>query len=344
MAALNKYRPLMVAVLLVLAPLLIILQFRRVLFNWQAGQQRADLRARLDAGKMALDALPRIRQLQKARDELRQQAKAKPYVPAAQVRIDDLTVSVEPLLKQLPNVVRVELRMKPAKPARRIVHFTDYKFVSADLFAADLKASLPNLTEANVATLYRKFLLEVECVQLEQKAALTALAKHHGLSRIVLEGLTSDTAEAYRQKLDRLKTVQAEELLKVRKQFNETRLLLKELEDKDKRDTEQYEQAKQSERQLEQRAEQHRREMLQVGVAGRLKLAELVDILPLDDDQHLPQALKVRQAAQVERLRGYGSFSLVILGASHDLTGELDDATEYVRVVTRTARENEGKE
>jgi hypothetical protein len=49
-----------------------------------------------------------------------------------------------------------------------------------------------------------------------------------------------------------------------------------------------------------------------------------------------PEALKARHAAQVKRLQGYGAFSLVVLGAAHDLPGELDGATEYVRVTTRT--------
>ena len=81
-----------------------------------------------------------------------------------------------------------------------------------------------------------------------------------------------------------------------------------------------------------------------------MKLAGLVDVLPLDDPQHLeeggfldrgrvridPEALKARHAAQDKRLACYGAFSLVVLGASHDLTGVLDGETEYVRVFTRT--------
>jgi hypothetical protein len=51
------------------------------------------------------------------------------------------------------------------------------------------------------------------------------------------------------------------------------------------------------------------------------------------------EALKARHAAQIKRLAGYGPFSLIVLGAAHDLTRELDEQTEYVRVFVRTAPE-----
>ena len=64
---------------------------------------------------------------------------------------------------------------------------------------------MPDLTESEVATHYRQFLLEVECVQLEQEAVLKCLAQHHGLSRIVLEGFIPEEVAAFGEKLNELK-------------------------------------------------------------------------------------------------------------------------------------------
>jgi hypothetical protein len=261
----------------------------------------------------------------------------------------------EAILKQLPFVVSVETKTRPAKSARRIVHFADYHFIPAGDFAADFNTTLPGLTVKEVATLYRKFLLEVEVVQEEQLAGLKALVKHHGFSRIVLEGLTPNKTERFDAMVIALKTVETEELPRLRKELDEARRFLGQGQARSKPDRDRHQQANKVQRRLQELTEKHRPELLQLGVAGRLKLAGPVDVLPLDDPGHFeatgfifpkgtvridPAALKVRHASQVKRLAAYGAFSLVVLGAAHDLTADSDDgATEYVWVTTRAVSE-----
>jgi hypothetical protein len=61
------------------------------------------------------------------------------YTPCVTGRLDNLNVPVEPILRQLPGVVEVEVRRPTALARRRIVHLKDWHFVPKDLFAADIR-------------------------------------------------------------------------------------------------------------------------------------------------------------------------------------------------------------
>jgi uncharacterized lipoprotein YajG len=51
------------------------------------------------------------------------------YRPRNQPRLDDLDIDAADLLRQLPGVVQVEVRLQVEEPACRIVHLRDWHFV-----------------------------------------------------------------------------------------------------------------------------------------------------------------------------------------------------------------------
>src|SRR5262249_42061692 len=119
------------------------------------------------------------------------------HQPTTAGKLDDLDTDAAALLGQLPGVAQVELAFAVPKPSHRIIHLRDWHYVPRDLSALDLRqAHGRELTEAEIAALHEELLLRVELVQLEQ-ALLRCLARHHGLRRLLAEGMTAKDAPLY---------------------------------------------------------------------------------------------------------------------------------------------------
>ena len=102
------------------------------------------------------------------------------------------------ILRRLPGVAEVEALVTAPRPARRIVHLRDWHYVPPDLFALDARQAAGRaLSDEEVAGLYQEHLLEVELVSTEQVALLRCLVKHHGLRRVLAEGLTPGGLPTY---------------------------------------------------------------------------------------------------------------------------------------------------
>ena len=107
---------------------------------------------------------------------------------------------------------------------------------------------------------------------------------------------------------------------------------------------------------------QLRRDLLQIGAAGRLLMEGKIEaILPLEDVAAYKAAnpvakdgavaldqnrIEARQDAQAKRLLGAGKIALIILGGAHDLSDNLDRLSggkaEYIRVATKQWQEFAG--
>lgn len=113
------------------------------------------------------------------------------YIPKVKGHIDDLAAPAADILRQLPGVAEVEVLVRAPKPTHRIIHLRDWHYVPRELFALDARqqAGRP-LSDEDVDKLHRKQLLGIELVQLEQTTILRCLVKHHGLKRVLSEGLT----------------------------------------------------------------------------------------------------------------------------------------------------------
>src|SRR5262245_33626066 len=78
-------------------------------------------------------------------------------------RIDNLSISIEPVLKRLPGVENVVVA-GPEKPAKRLIHILDWRLVDKDLYRVAMEHAHGNkLTDAEYDALYRNHLLDVEC-------------------------------------------------------------------------------------------------------------------------------------------------------------------------------------
>jgi hypothetical protein len=278
------------------------------------------------------------------------------YASKVRGQLDDLTVPAVDLLRQLPGVVEMETLVAVAKPTRRIVHLRDWHFVPEDLFALDLRdsAGKPQSDEQAKAR-YREFLLEVELVQLEQAALLRCLTRHHGLRRVLYEGLTPGEAKLYREKAADLHEAGPS----LWEQVEHARRLLKGMAGKEK--SERYAKALALEKEALALLAEHRLDVLRLGAPGRLLGArEVEEVLPLDDAGLLDAAkpspggeverakLEARHDSQVRAALASGLCALLVLGGGHDLAESVrrlgGGTSEYFRVTTRRYREFAGRE
>jgi hypothetical protein len=151
-----------------------------------------------------------------------------------------------------------------AKPTHRIIHFRDWHFVPPGLFAEDLADSFGRPPTDEEADLYhRELLLQVE------RAALAALARYHGLERVLAEGLTAEGLGEFRDVMDRMRTTDRE-LAGLRKQ----RAGLKA-------------NAEAIDRAIAELVRGHRDQLLPYSAVGRLALDQAVEVLPLDGEATL---------------------------------------------------------
>src|SRR5262249_14644377 len=134
---------------------------------------------------------------------------------------------------------------------------------------------------------YREFLLEVELVQLEQAALLKCLAQHHGLRRVLFEGLTAEEAKLYREKVADLHAAGPA----LREQREEAQRLLKGMAKAGKQESERYAKALALEKAALALLAEHRLDVLRLGAPGRLLAGrEVEEVLPLDDARLLDAA------------------------------------------------------
>lgn len=284
------------------------------------------------------------------------------YHPARGGRIDDLAVPTEDILRGLPGVTAVDVAVRPAKPARRIVHLRDLHLVPRDLFAIDVRqAAGQRLPDAEVERLYEEHLLETELVQIEQVAILRCLARRHGLRTVRIEGLTAKEVPLFRERIEALREI-AKDADAARRQLGEVRELMLAMETAGRKGTDGHRQAVAIERDLLMLIGQSRPLLLEVGAVGRLLMGGEIDaVLHLDDGAALELAnpvtpagriridaarVRLREDANVRAALDAGPFALIVLGGAHDLSGSvrrLAGDCEYVRVTTRAYREFQGR-
>jgi hypothetical protein len=215
----------------------------------------------------------------------------------------------------------------------RIIQLRDWHYVPPNLFALDVRqvAGRP-LSDEAVDKLYQKLLLKVELVQIEQGAILGCLVKHHGLRRVLVEGLTPQGIENYKEIVAALRDMdkQVAEMQKMRAKLKDDAAAIDEM------------------------VREHRKRLLEYGAAVQLEIAQQVEVLPLDDRDLLerakpverdgkmqmdPASRQVRHDGQVKAALKSGPCSFIILGGNHNLSASVQrigaGTTEYVRVTTQ---------
>jgi hypothetical protein len=293
------------------------------------------------------DAEERLRRLDRQVEEQRllSDKAVDAYVPLLAGQLDELNISAVDLLRQLPGVAAVDVLVSATKPTHRLVHLRDWHYVPRDLYALDVQQAIGRRpTELEIDPFHRERLLEVELVQLEQAALLRCLVKHHGLRRVLLEGLTPNGSTAYHEVLSALRSTDVR-LATLQEQQATVRG-----------------QSPALDREVDALLREHRLQLLPYGAAGRLAMAGAIEVGPLDDEElldqtnpvrsdgqlrHDPATLEARHDGQVRRALASGPCCLLILGGAHDLSASMrrlaNGTAEYIRITTKQYKELVGR-
>ncbi len=214
-----------------------------------------------------------------------------------------------------PEVARVIIA--PARKTRhlRIVHLCNWHMIPQRDFEAVLKAD--GLEVDEIDRRFKQHELRVESVQREQYSLMQFLVPELQLRSIHLEGLCIGDAEQFSKRLRQLRSTG----------IISNPFLSKELA-----------------------VEMIRQEQLLAGTAGQLLMEGVLEILPVEDRSvfeaanpfksgtgrvDLSQINELRESAMVSHLVHDGVATFVILGGLHDLSDNVPDECEYVRIETR---------
>jgi hypothetical protein len=265
------------------------------------------------------------------------------YVPKNGIRIDDLSVSIEPILSALPGVEKV-IVTDAKSPTRRIIHFTDWHFVDKDAYRIDMEhAHGRKLSDAEFAEMYRELLLDVECVQIEQMGAIRCL-RHHGLSAVFSEGFSVGEEKEYRERIEAVRGIQKQSD-EMRVQLADVRAIVKNAEG------ERRKKAEDLEKEIPEAAPGLKVPLLEIGATGRLLLVgQLEKVLPMEDAKNHQEAklvqggkividaqkIRKRREAIVKNVLAHGPGGVIVLGGSHDLREHLTKDAEYIRVFVKS--------
>lgn len=233
----------------------------------------------------------------------------------------DLATPAGQVLGSLPGVQSVRVVPPKNERKRRIIHLLNWHFVPFEQFSKDVNGLRDEpLSEDELFDAFQKFRDEVQAVQDEQEKLLRNLIRNHGLQSLYCEGLTVEEAGAYRDFLATLK--------KHGERVNEgdtdiDRLL----------------------------RWQYRNDLLMVGVPGKLMMSdELKEVLPTETKKSIKDGapfdakgnvnldadqIEKREDVIVEHLLKGEPVVFVILGAAHDLSDNVPDDCEYIRVTTK---------
>lgn len=253
--------------------------------------------------------------------------------------LSDLSCDAVAILRQAPGVANVQRHAPESTPSQRIVHIADWHFVDRDLYAADVRShSREPLSEEAIDRLFAELLDEVEVMQEQQMRLLRWLIEHHGLRYVHIESLAKEDQPIIDAKIRSLREI-GEEIAELRKQKES---LVANLDDDARRII----------AGIEHIEARYRRDLLQLGAAGRLVLsAELAGVLPLEDEKAYRaanpladdgtvtldrQKIEERQDGQVRLLLNSGPFSVIVLGGAHELSDNVERLSggkaEYIRV------------
>lgn len=233
-------------------------------------------------------------------------------------------------LRELAPVASVAVAPAKRPVRRRVIHILNWHFVPKNQFAADLNGQrdVP-LTEDEMDEAFEEFRDDVESVQTEQLQVLRVLIRKHGLKQVHVEGLAVEAVPKFQKLLRTLKTTR-------KGVFSGNSPLDLFIQDEFKKD------------------------LLAVGAAGQLVMSgELKKVLPTETKKSLKDASpfdaegKVRlDEAQIERrenvivkhLMKGGPLVVVILGGGHDLSNNLPEDCEYIRVAMKEYRRASSQE
>ncbi|MFN9719029.1 MAG: hypothetical protein ACK58L_10070 [Planctomycetota bacterium] len=223
----------------------------------------------------------------------------------------DFPVSVS----QRPEVARVQIL--PARTTRnfRIVHLCNWHLIPQKHFEAVLSAD--GLPADEIKAQFLKHVERVQQIQAEQQTLMAFLVPELHLRSVHLEGLCVDDAERFEHRLQQLRAAGI---------IGNSRMP------------------------SDSAASTLQQERLLAGTAGQLYMDGVLKVLPVEDKAVYEAASPFqsqdpghedlilgerRESAMVRQMIHDGAETFVILGGLHDLSDNVPDDCEYVRIETR---------
>lgn len=223
---------------------------------------------------------------------------------------------------EFPSVVaeRLEVSRVVTVPARkqrqhRIIHLCNWHLVLRELFIKALDAD--GIMGDHAEAIYQRHLDEVESVQAEQLILMTFFVNSLGLEFVHVEGLISDELDAFKKRLQRIKKADVSASREPAEKFS---------------------------------AGIVRTDRLMVGVAGQMAIDEKLTVLPVEertafeasnpilaDGTYIENepAVESRESAIVRNMLKFGPVSFIVMGGAHDLSDNVPDDCEYIRIETK---------
>lgn len=213
------------------------------------------------------------------------------------------------------EVDRVVVFPATAKRRCRIVQLCNWHLIPWESFEAVLKAD--GVHDEEILHRFELHEDRVENVQAEQRTLMLFLVEELQLKSVHLEGLCAEDAVNFDRRLQQLRSA---------------------FDSKNDQDVEPL------------RAEAIRQDRLLAGTAGQLSMDGIVRVLPVEDRAAFeaaspfrsdgsciddPKLTEQREQEIVRHLLHDGVVTFVILGGLHDLSDNVPDDCEYVRIETK---------
>lgn len=293
--------------------------------------------------KVEIDQLRQ--QVKRVKDQVAREVDAYKPLQSSEGGKSDLV----PLLNRLPRVRTVTRDVAAKNPKTRIIHLRDWHFVGLSDFATELQSKAnQELPLAEIERRYEKHLLEVEMVQVEQRAILDCLIQHHGLKHVAREGVTEKSLPILKAKC-RIFRHLTTELPQLRRDRADAVKALAKLGTKEGDEYARHIELKQT---VDSLLRDYRLDRLRLGVVGHLFLDGKISLVAVEDDEAYGKASPVkagrvkfdekvneaREDAIVRNLIKQGGVWVLILGGGHNLSDNVRRVgkgdCEYIRVTT----------
>jgi hypothetical protein len=240
------------------------------------------------------------------------------------------------VLRKLPKVVDVSVTSKADQPTRRIVHVLDWRFVDKRDAAIALRAQgkEDTLDERHAADVAK-----VERAQAEQLEMLSTLVDKHGVKEVWRHSLCEDDMPSFAKVFQSLTSNE------------ESLATLRSVAEQDPEDQELKASVASCEASLKDG-------MLAIGAAGILAKEKKLRLLPAEDKEarnaanplrpdgtvvYDAEKIEARQSAIVKNILAKSDSAVLILGGEHDLSDNVPDDCEYIRVTVKAYRAAAGE-
>jgi hypothetical protein len=235
---------------------------------------------------------------------------------------DPNSTELDEALRRQRVVDSVEIEPAKTQATKRIIHILDWHYVDEKSFVADIQdAAADKLSEDEIKEAVEQHRKTVRKVQKQEKQLILFLISELGIKRVFHEGFTSEELEAYKKRI------------KILKEFEPPSgdggfdLFIR---------------------------HEYQTDLMLIGAAGQLLIDEKLEaVLPAEEAEAYKaanplkdgkivfdeKANEAREDAIVRRVLAVPARTeLLVLGGFHDLSDNVPDDCEYIRVAVKAYR------